>query len=300
MESLPTLDEALKALGDVYVHSGPIEPPADELLIQLAARPRGDRAFLFLCTFGGHPSSAYRMIRCLRHAYPHVTVVIAGPCKSAGTLLALGADQLVMTGNAELGPLDVQILKENELLARQSALAASVTFEVLTSEACKTFVKAYLSMQIDAGLSSAIAAETAERLTSSMFSPIFSQIDPIRVGEVTMANLLARRYAEALLKHDGEERSNTTSENIVRLVYQYPAHGYAIDRAEAMQLFKNVRKPNRDEQAILVELATLMRGPSGKPLILRLPKDHNEDPKHEPDSATTQCSEGPASSADGA
>ena len=300
MESLPTVDEALRELGDVYLHSGDIEPPADELLIQHATRPRGDRASLFLCTLGGYPNSAYRMIRCLRHAYPHVTVVIAGPCKSAGTLLALGADQLVMTGNAELGPLDVQLPKENELFERQSALATSITFDVLTEEVCKTFVKTYSSMQRDAGLSSALAAETAERLTSSMFSPIFGQIDPIRVSEGTMANLLARRYAEALLKHNDHERRNTTSENIVRLVYQYPAHGYAIDRTEAMQIFENVRKPDHYEQAIIDELATYLRRPAGKPITLKLPKDNHEDATHEPDPTSTRTSEGQSSPPDSA
>ncbi|MCK6514187.1 hypothetical protein L6R46_03925 [Myxococcota bacterium] len=283
MEPLPTLDEALRALGDVYVHSGPIEPPADERLIQLAERPRGTKALLFICTYGGLANVAYRMIRCLRHAYQDVTVVIAGPCKSAGTLLALGADELVMTGNAELGPLDVQILKENELIARQSGLAPSSTFDFLTQEACKAFQSAYLSMKFGGRLSSASAAETAARLTVGMFAPLFSQIDPIRVGETTMANLVAHKYALALLEHEGNQRSNTSPETIARLVTGYPAHDYVIDRQEARTLFNQVRAPNAQERVLIAKFSRVLASPSDKLLLERFgtpsTTDHaNEDP----------------------
>ena len=293
MASAQSPEVAPSDLRDVYVHSGLIGPPADVRIIQLAARPRSAKAILLLCTFGGLANTAYRMIRCLRHAYPHVTVVIAGPCKSAGTLLALGADELVMTGNSELGPLDVQILKENELVTRQSGLAPGSTFDVLTNEACKTFRSAYVDMKLGGRLSSAIAAETAARLTVGMFAPLFGQIDPIRVGETTMANLVAHKYALALLEdEEGEPRANTTPEAIAQLVSTYPAHDYVIDRQEAKTLFTKVRPPSDDEKVLISHFSHILLSPSDRMILERLPNppptEHtNEDPSPAREAAPT-------------
>ncbi len=70
---------------------------------------------LMLSTFGGDPDAAYRIARCLRRRYTRVSAMISGFCKSAGTLLLLGADDLVFTEHGELGPLDVQYWKQDEL-----------------------------------------------------------------------------------------------------------------------------------------------------------------------------------------
>jgi ClpP class serine protease len=41
---------------------------------------------------------------------------VSGYCKSAGTLIALGANELAFGEHGELGPLDVQIAKRDEVL----------------------------------------------------------------------------------------------------------------------------------------------------------------------------------------
>ena len=43
-------------------------------------------------------------------------------CKSAGTILALGADVIIMSQYAELGPIDVQLQKEDEVGESTSGL----------------------------------------------------------------------------------------------------------------------------------------------------------------------------------
>lgn len=62
------------------------------------------------------------MGRGLQHSYEKFTVLLAGRCKSAGTLIVLGAHEIVMTNHAELGPLDVQLGKKDELFELDSGL----------------------------------------------------------------------------------------------------------------------------------------------------------------------------------
>ena len=152
---------ALATKKDVYLHSGNIEPPADDVLLAEACKPRSEKAYFFVSTYGGYARNAYRMIRCLRHAYEHITVVVAGPCKSAGTLLLIGADELVMEGAAELGPLDVQLIKDDELVERQSGLATGFAFSTLRSEALETFRRAFVDLKLGGRLTTATAASTA-------------------------------------------------------------------------------------------------------------------------------------------
>lgn len=66
---------------------------------------------VFLTTLGGDADAGYRIGRCLQHNYEHITVVIPSLCKSAGTLVAIAAHELVIGDLGELGPLDVQVRK---------------------------------------------------------------------------------------------------------------------------------------------------------------------------------------------
>lgn len=270
---------------DIYLHSGVLESPADDRMISLAAKPRRSNAHLFVATYGGLARTAYRMMRGLRHAYKRVTVVVAGPCKSAGTLLVIGADELVMTGAGELGPLDVQVLKDNEFHTRQSGLAPSYAFDALASEAKKTFFGSYVEMKVHGRLTTATAAETAARLTIGLFAPIYAQMDPIRIGEMHMANLVGMRYALELTAHEGNARSNVQQDTITNLIRGYPSHDFVIDRQEAKRLFKNVRHPTDIEKEVLTVLEQVLSSPAQNASTLRLP------PREEPDAVPNHQSE---------
>ena len=68
--------------------------------------PRGKQCVLVLTTDGGDAHAAYIIARYLRRNYEKLTICVFGYCKSAGTLLALGAHELVIGERGELGPLD--------------------------------------------------------------------------------------------------------------------------------------------------------------------------------------------------
>src|SRR6266498_414028 len=83
---------------DVFIYSGLISyiPASDFVdLICQKAKPR-NKCLFFLTTPGGDPHAAFRMIRALRSKYKWVRLGIYGPCKSAGTLVALGAHEIVI------------------------------------------------------------------------------------------------------------------------------------------------------------------------------------------------------------
>lgn len=74
------------------------------------------------------------MLRERSRAFP-----LGGYCKSAGTLLVLGGNELIFSIFGELGPLDVQIGKINELVGADSGLELNQSLEQLANSAFSSF-----------------------------------------------------------------------------------------------------------------------------------------------------------------
>jgi membrane-bound ClpP family serine protease len=102
-------------------------------------RRKKKNLLLFLTTEGGQADTAYRIGRYLQESYSSITIAVSGWCKSAGTLICIAAHELIVFDTGELGPLDVQIAKADELGEQSSGLAAEAAFEKLQQEAFKMF-----------------------------------------------------------------------------------------------------------------------------------------------------------------
>lgn len=121
---------------DIFLYSGGIEDEGFGKLAEVVTLGSTDRekCILILATNGGSANAAYQIARFFQRTYSEFQVYCPGVCKSAGTLIAVGAHGLIMDNFSELGPLDVQLVKEDELGARESGLLASSTFEALAEQ----------------------------------------------------------------------------------------------------------------------------------------------------------------------
>lgn len=91
---------------DILTYGGELSPSRDgQLMPGRQDRPTQPVCLLLLSTLGGSSDAAYRLVRTLRRRYRHLTVYVDDLCKSGGMLLALAADELVMSDFGELGPL---------------------------------------------------------------------------------------------------------------------------------------------------------------------------------------------------
>lgn len=76
----------------------------------LAAMGNVESLDLVLHTFGGQGETAEKIVEmCRSHCSGEFRVIVPNMAKSAGTLIALGADKIVMGYCSELGPIDPQI-----------------------------------------------------------------------------------------------------------------------------------------------------------------------------------------------
>ncbi|RIK38018.1 MAG: hypothetical protein DCC55_22530, partial [Chloroflexi bacterium] len=222
---------------DLYIYSGQLGFEGVNLFIDAVEfQPRRTNAALFLTTWGGIAEAAYMIARHIKRRYQKFILYIFGVCKSAGTLLALGADEIVMSCRGELGPLDVQIMKDDEMGMRSSGLVISQALDSISEAAFGIFEQSFLQLKTRSGgiITTRTASSIASSIAVGLLSPITDQIDPLRLGENERAMKVAVEYGRRL---------NPDLRKVNRLTVEYPSHIFVIDFEEAEEIFGNVREP---------------------------------------------------------
>jgi hypothetical protein len=110
-------------------------------------------------------------------------------------------------------------------------------------------------MQVNSGgrITLRTAADLAATLTIGLLSPIYSQIDPMHVGEAGRASSIAQQYGQRL----NETAKNLKPDALDFLIGGYSNHGFVIDRKEASKLFNRVRPANAGEIALVESLGEI-------------------------------------------
>jgi Serine dehydrogenase proteinase len=251
---------------DVILYSGPVNALGYRALCEALEKKQSDAAMLVLATPGGDPHAGFRIARALQHAYGQFEALVPRYCKSAGTLILIGAKTLYLDDMSELGPLDVQVKKGDELIGRNSGLDIFQAVNFLQNQSMEAFRTYLLELTRDAGLSTRVASDIACKLAIGLFEPIAAQIDPIKLAEMQRATEIAFEYGNRL----NEKGGNLRSIGLQKLVAGYPSHGFVIDRKEAKSIFVNVKRPEQG----LAELSKALHAEMEKYIDGQAPNVH--------------------------
>ena len=231
---------------DYFLFSNAIfEDQADKLISEIRKiENRRANAALILCTNGGDPDAAYQACRCLKKSYKKLSLYVFGACKSAGTLLAVGANEIIISEFGHLGPLDIQLADKEELYGQTAALDVQQSLSTLAKFAYDNFFSTFLKLEPGRALSTKTANEIAKSLTLGLVNPIAAQIDPLLLGRVDRSMKIAEAYIDRLAPgFKGKSQ----------IVGGYPSHGFVIDYQEAKGIFDGVipiREPNQVEKTL--------------------------------------------------
>ena len=117
---------------DILLYKGEISYEGFDRIVHDAPETKRGKILLVLVTLGGDIDAAYRIAQYLRESYTEkLTVLVPSMCKSAGTLVCVGAHELVIGESGELGPLDVQVREKGELFSFHSGLAIPQALDYL-------------------------------------------------------------------------------------------------------------------------------------------------------------------------
>ncbi|MGF6974904.1 hypothetical protein QFZ94_003354 [Paraburkholderia sp. JPY465] len=190
---------------------------------------------LILHTNGGDTAAAWRLVNLLHTFCEELEVIVPAKALSAGTLISLGANQLVMTKQAALGPIDPSV---NHALNPTLPNAPHVRVPV-SVEAVRGYLDAAKDFGIDDG------AHRAQLLLA-----LSEKIHPLVLGQIFRSRSQIRFLAKKLLVRQvqNEEKSK---EIIDFLCAESGSHDYTINRREARELGLNVENPSQDLYVLL-------------------------------------------------
>lgn len=275
---------------DHYFYLGPINMIGYyRLCSEIEKNKNKEKVILCLTTFGGDPDAGFRIGRALQHHYNgEVTIYIPNVCKSAGTLTAISAKQIIMNNKGELGPLDVQLRKADELGVNNSGLDIFKTLDTLEERVNSSFNRYLRSVRFGQGLSTRMSADIATQLTATIVKPIAEQIDPMKIGEHQRATDIATEYGNRLNQTSkGLKDSNSSLDKLIR---GYPSHGFVIDRKEAKTIFSCVCAATKDiieKFSIIEKLAESSSEIIGRELYVEYLEDTTDDESSNPSEQST-------------
>lgn len=191
---------------------------------------------LVLHTNGGNTAAAWRLINLLRTFCDELEIIVPAKAMSAGTLMCLGADTIVMTKQATLGPIDPSLNGPlNPMINGMPNQRAPVSVEA---------IQGYIDVTREK-----LGIEDSPSL-AHIWSNLSNQIHPLVLGQIFRSRQQIHDLATKLLSF--QKASEADTKKIVSfLCSDSGSHDHSINRREAKELGLSVEKPDDDFYAIL-------------------------------------------------
>jgi hypothetical protein len=190
---------------------------------------KAERIDVFLHTPGGHTLTPNNLVHLLREYTSHLSVLIPYLAMSAGTTLALGANEIVMGTMGRLGPVDPTVTNqfnpEVDLQEKDKKGKAKIGISVED-------VTAYFALAKDK------AGTDIPEAMASVLQFLTDKVHPLALGNVHRQYLLIRSLSKRLLcLHMDPEKDKDRIQQIIDLLTEkLYYHGYAISRHEAQKV----------------------------------------------------------------
>ena len=203
---------------------------------------RRKRIDLFLYTRGGDILTPWRLVHLIREYADEFNVLAPFRAYSAGTLVCLGADEIVMGKMGELGPIDPSVVNAfNPQDPANPVARIPVNIEDVYS---------YLTLARE------VAGLTNEGELAKVFALLVERIHPLALGNVHRNYLLIRSLATKLLglrkNHDARAEVQRVVDHLTEKLY---AHNHMISRREAAEeIGLPVAYPSRELEKLIWDL----------------------------------------------
>ncbi len=198
-------------------------------------RSRGqvDRLSLFIKSDGGSGQAALRMVNLLRRYVKHLTVLAPLECQSAATMLALGADRILMGPLAHLSAVDTSLTHDLSPIDRDNDRVSVSNDELLR------VIRLW--------------SEQAKDSTQNPYQALFPYVHPLVIGAVDRSSALSTRICEEILSYHMQDLDRAREISNI-LNSGYPSHNYPITLREAKRIGLNVEAMDDGVNGLLFEL----------------------------------------------
>ncbi len=202
-----------------------------ELLSQLETLPNNaDEVDFLIGSYGGDGTVAWRIVSLIRERVSKLNVLVPQAAFSAATLIALGADQIVMHPHGNLGPTDPQITNR----------VKNVHFG---SEDLAAFLK---FARDEVGLSDQMPM-------LELFKQFSAEVGFVGIGVAARSAQLTRTMGEKLLRLHMKSESQMQKAKVISeaLNTKFFHHGYPVNRSEAKEIGLPVAPSDPELEALM-------------------------------------------------
>lgn len=189
---------------------------------------------IFLCSNGGAGTVPWRLISLFREYASSVAVLLPHRAYSAATLLALGADEIVMHPFAEMGPIDPTVSNDYNPIDPTTNRRIGISVED---------VKAYISF-----IKNTVGIQHEDELVKTV-EILAQKVHPLALGNVerflSQSRLIAAKILKTHMQDGSQHQIDEIIENLASKLY---FHGHPINRQEArrelkLKVMENVPAP---------------------------------------------------------
>lgn len=203
---------------------------------------REKKITLFLYTRGGNTLAAWGLTNLIRQFCDEFEVLIPSKALSSGTLISLGANTIIMTKQATLGPIDPSLNSplnpQNPQVPNNPQARLPVSVESIKGY----FELAKQDLQI----------KDTQSIANILLG-LSNQVHPLVLGDVYRSRTQIQMLARKLLSKQIKDKKRI-DKIITFLCSDSGSHDYTIYRREAKEeLGLNIEKPNDDFYQLIKE-----------------------------------------------
>jgi hypothetical protein len=201
-----------------------------------------DRLSLFIKSDGGSGEASLRMVNLLRQHAARLTALVPLDCASAATMLALGADRILMGPLAHLSAVDTSLTHDLSPLDRDNNRVK------VSQDELARVVRLW---QGEVG-----EATRSTDLPANPYESLFKYVHPLVIGAVDRVSALSTRLCVEILSYhlDDMDQARKISET---LNSGYPSHSYPITLREARHIGLKAEPLDERINHLLLELGEI-------------------------------------------
>lgn len=194
-----------------------------------------EKISLFLYTRGGDTMAAWSLTNLIKQFCKSYEVIVTAKARSAGTLISLGANKIIMSKQATLGPIDPSL--NSPMNPQNPAFPQNPQARVPVSvESIKGFFE-YAKQELNI---------SNQNDMTRIFNVLADKIHPIVIGNVFRSRSQIQMLAEKLLRQNFNDKKKI-KKIVSFLCSDSGSHDYPIYRREARDdLGLNIETPSMD------------------------------------------------------
>jgi hypothetical protein len=254
---------------------------------------QAEQIVLLIDSTGGSAKAGYQLATLLRRYCSRLVALVPNVAKSAATLLAIGADKIILGNSGELGPVDAQVLEGTRYVPALDRVKALERLHASALEALDRTM-ALLTLRSEQNIDELIpiatdfAARLAQPYLRKQDMMEYTRMSRVqKIGEDYANRLLYRQSKQEFARQNGyrsakedDQPNRQQAEGAVgtalhedewlsdysdpskrrarslaqHLAGYYPDHDFAIDVEEARRIGLQVRDPSTELEPLIDEL----------------------------------------------